>query len=92
MKLAAAALVLLASSVAAASPRMNLRVGAYVVASASVSASRAATSRGPVEIHASAGRTPAPAVLVGGEMKLMSDAATRVHVPDSGDVLVTVLY
>ena len=91
MKLAAAALVLLTSSVAAAFPRANFRIGAYVVASATVSASMAA-SRRSVEIHASAGRAPGPAVIVGGEMKLMSEAAARVRAPQKGRVLVTVLY
>jgi hypothetical protein len=90
MKLAAV-LVLLTSSVAAASPRMNLRIGAYVVASATVSASMAA-SRRSVEIHTSAGRAPVAAVVVRGEVKLMSDAAAEIHAPQGGDLLVTVLY
>jgi hypothetical protein len=92
MKLAAAALVLLSSSIAAAFPRTNLRVGASVVASATVSVSIAPASRHRVEVHASAGRTPAPAVVVGSEMKLMSNAAAHLRAPASGDVLVTVLY
>jgi len=91
MKLAAAALVLLTSSVAAAFPRANIRVGAYVVASATVSASMAA-SRRSVEIRTSAGRAPVAAVVVGGEVKPMSDAAAQVHAPRNGDLLVTVLY
>jgi hypothetical protein len=91
MRLAAAALVLLTSSVAAAFPRANFRVGAYVVASATVSASMAA-SRRSVEIHPSARCAPAPAVIVGGAMKLMSDAGTRIRAPEDGDIVVTVLY
>jgi hypothetical protein len=92
MKIAATALVLLTSSVAGAFPRANFRIGASVVASATVSASMSATARRRVEIRTSGGRAPAPAVVVGGRIKLMSDAASHVAAPETGDVVVTVLY
>jgi hypothetical protein len=92
MKIAAAALVLLTSSVAAAFPRANFRVGAYVVASATVSASMSASAQRRVEIRASAGRAPAPTVVVGGQMKRMSDPAAQFTAPPTGDVQVTILY
>jgi hypothetical protein len=92
MKLAAAALVLLTSSVAAASPRANFRVGAYVVASATVSASMSASAQRRVEIRTSAGRAPAPTVVVGAEVRQMSDPAAQFTAPSAGDVQVTILY
>ncbi len=51
-----------------------------------------AASRRSVEIRTSAGRAPVAAVVVGGEVKPMSDAAAQVHAPRNGDLLVTVLY
>jgi hypothetical protein len=92
MKRTAAALVLLTSSVAAAFPRANFRIGAYVVASATVSASMTSAARRSVEIRTSGGRAPAPKVVVGGQMRLMSDPAARLAAPGNGDVVVTVLY
>lgn len=88
----AAAAALLASFSAHAGPRATFRVGATVVASATVSASVQSDARtGRVLVQASIHRTPPPMLLVGGQVQAMSSGMSDLQV-GSGETTVTVLY
>lgn len=90
--IAAAAAAFLLPLTARAAGSGRLAVGATVVASATVSAVLQSDARtGRIQVHASAGRTSPPMLLVGRDVVAMSDSiAPRVG---SGEAsVVTVLY
>lgn len=88
----AAAAALLVSSSAQAGARTTFRVGATVVASATVSAAVQSDARtGRILVQASIHHTPPPMLLVGGQVRSMSGGMSDLQV-GSGATTVTVLY
>jgi len=93
--IAAAALALLCSFAANAGPlQRSFQVGAVVVASASVSSTvTRAASRDGISVRTGGYRAPQAAVLVDGNVQVMSDSTgTSLAAPASGDAVVTLLY
>jgi hypothetical protein len=89
-----AALCFLASPAFAGSVSRPFMVGAMVVRSATVSASKAETVNGGVRVEQVATRgTPAPMLIAAGELRSMAPSgATQVPSSGTGDVTITLLY
>jgi hypothetical protein len=91
----AAALAILCSFAAhAGSLQRSFRVGAVVVASASVSTALVKSgSHDAIDVRTGGYRAPLPALLVNGEVKLLSGAnGASVAALNDGRAMVTVLY
>jgi hypothetical protein len=90
----AAAVSLLSSPAFAGASQGRFRVGAVVVASATVTSSLDATSRDGVRVqHVAMRGTPAPMLLVANEVKPMTDSgAAHLAASATGETTVTVVY
>lgn len=90
--LRAIAILLLASSSAAAAPQAGFHVGVRVVSSARVAAAPAA-QRDRIHVEAATHGTEAPLVVVGGtRARLPASGEVRMNGGSSEEVVVTFLY
>jgi hypothetical protein len=71
--------------------RRGFRVGATVIASASLS-SRTVASGGAIEVRATGTRGVTPALVIDGRVRPMDHSPALLTAPDRGEAVVTLIY